>query len=64
MLALRSYGIELHDLEKRFGNEWQNRNNGYLQLLNENNLIVITNDWIKLTKRGYAICDEIISKFA
>lgn len=64
MLALRSYGIELTDLEKRFGKEWLNRNNEYLQLLNGNNLVVIKNDWIKLTKRGYAICDEIISKFA
>lgn len=63
MLALRSYGIELTDLEKRFGKEWLNRNNEYLQLLNGNNLVVIKNDWIKLTKRGYAICDEIISKF-
>jgi len=64
MLALRSYGIELADLEKRFGKEWMNRNNAYIQLLGKNNLVVIKNDWIKLTKRGYAICDEIISKFA
>ena len=64
MLALRSYGIELSDMEKRFGNEWQNRNKKYLQILNDNNLVAIKNDWIKLTKRGYAICDEIISKFA
>jgi oxygen-independent coproporphyrinogen-3 oxidase len=64
MLALRSYGIELPDLERRFGKEWLTRNNKYLQLLNDNNLIIIKNDLIKLTKRGYAICDEIISKFA
>ena len=64
MLALRSYGIEIPDLEKRFGKEWLNRNDVYLQLLNNNNLVGIKNDWIKLTKRGYAICDEIISKFA
>jgi len=64
MLALRSYGIEIADLEKRFGNSWQNRNKGYLQLLEENNLIIKKDNYIKLTKRGYAICDEIISKFA
>ena len=64
MLALRSYGIELADLEKRFGKEWMNRNNEYIQLLGKNNLVIIKNNWIKLTKRGYAICDEIISKFA
>ena len=64
MLALRSYGIELADLEKRFGKEWQNRNKEYLQVLNDNNLVILNNDRIKLTKIGYAICDEIISKFA
>jgi len=63
MLALRSYGIEIPDLEKRFGKEWLNRNNKYLRLLNDNKLIDITDNWIKLTKRGYAICDEIIAKF-
>ena len=31
MLALRSNGIEISDLEKRFGKEWLNRNNEYLQ---------------------------------
>ena len=64
MLALRSYGIEISDLEKRFGKDWLNRNNEYLQLLNDNNLVIMKDNWIKLTKRGYAICDEIISKFA
>jgi oxygen-independent coproporphyrinogen III oxidase len=64
MLALRSYGIETNDLEKRFGTEWVDRNKKYLQLLNENNLVVVRDGWIKLTKNGYAICDEIISKFA
>ena len=64
MLALRSYGIEIDDLEKRFGNEWLDKNKEYLQLLYDNNLIDVTNDWIKVTKRGYAICDQIISKFA
>ena len=64
MLALRSYGIQLSDLEKRFGNEWMEKNKKYLQVLSDNNLIIGKNDWLKLTKRGYAICDEIIAKFA
>jgi oxygen-independent coproporphyrinogen III oxidase len=64
MLALRSCGIETNDLEKRFGTEWVDRNKKYLQLLNDNNFVVVKNGWIKLTKVGYAICDEIISKFA
>lgn len=64
MLALRSFGIQLSDLEKRFGNEWMEKNKKYLQVLSDNNLITSKNDWLKLTKKGYAICDEIISKFA
>jgi oxygen-independent coproporphyrinogen-3 oxidase len=64
MLAVRSYGIDLSDLQTRFGNEWLEKNRKYLQLLSANNLIVEKNNWIKLTKGGYAICDEIISKFA
>lgn len=63
MLALRSYGIEIPDLEKRFGNKWLERNKEYIQLLRTNKLIIVNNNQIKLTKRGYAICDEIIAKF-
>ena len=64
MLALRSFGIQLSDLEERFGNEWMKKNKKYLQILSDNNLITAKNDWLKLTKKGYAICDEIIAKFA
>ena len=64
MLSLRSYGIEVSDLEMRFGNEWLDRNKDYLQVIKENNFIIEKRGWIKLTKRGYAICDEIIAKFA
>lgn len=63
MLAMRSYGIDLCDLEMKFGNKWIERNKKYLKLLSDNNLIINRNNWIKLTKRGYAICDEIIAKF-
>jgi oxygen-independent coproporphyrinogen-3 oxidase len=63
LLALRSYGIELKDLEMRFGNEWMRRNLNYIHLLNENGFIIITKDYIKLTNKGYTICDEIIAKF-
>jgi oxygen-independent coproporphyrinogen III oxidase len=63
MLALRSFGIEKTDMENRFGNEWMNKNSIYLQLLTDNNFIETNNNWIKLTKKGYTICDEIIAKF-
>jgi oxygen-independent coproporphyrinogen-3 oxidase len=63
MLALRSSGIDLADLKQRFGNEWIIKNQKYCQVLEINNLISVSDAFIKLTKSGYALCDEIIAKF-
>lgn len=63
MLALRSYGIDLTDLNKRFGGIWIKHNQNYCRLLQANNLITWNDGFIRLTKKGYAICDEIIGKF-
>jgi len=64
MLALRSYGLDIIDLKKRFGNEWLINNLQYLKLLESNGMILNTGDFLKLTKHGYAVCDEIIAKFS
>jgi len=60
MLALRSSGLDLIDYNKRFNNNWINKNNDYFNLLKKENLITIENNWIKLTSKGYAVCDEIL----
>lgn len=60
MLALRSSGLDLIDYNKRFNNDWINKNNDYFNLLKKENLITIENNWIKLTSKGYAVCDEIL----
>jgi oxygen-independent coproporphyrinogen-3 oxidase len=60
MLALRSYGLDLNDYKKRFNNTWIEKNKKYFQLLKNKNLLTINNDWIKLTSKGYALCDEIL----
>ena len=62
MLALRSAGLNLIELKNRFGNSWLERNSGYLDLLAGKKFIEIKNNFIRLTKSGYAICDEILSK--
>ncbi len=62
MLALRSAGLNLIELKNRFGNNWLERNSGYLDLLAGKKFIEIKNNFIRLTKSGYAICDEILSK--
>jgi oxygen-independent coproporphyrinogen-3 oxidase len=63
MLALRSNGLNLAELEKNYGGKWFKENKNYFEVLNSKGLITINNNFIKFTKQGYAICDEIISKF-
>ena len=60
MLALRSSGIKLNDYEEKFGNDWLNKNYSYFQKLKNENYIEFFESGIRLTKRGYAVCDEIL----
>jgi oxygen-independent coproporphyrinogen-3 oxidase len=60
MLALRSSGLDLSDYNKRFSNDWIIKNNSYFELLKNENHLSIENNWIKLTPKGYAVCDEIL----
>ena len=60
MLALRSSGINLNEMQKLFGNEWLNEEISYLEKLEEGNFLIKESGLIKLTKSGYAVCDEII----
>ncbi len=62
MLALRSKGINLIELEKKFGKSWINRNFNYIKKLDERNLAELKDNFLHLTKSGYAVCDEILSK--
>jgi oxygen-independent coproporphyrinogen III oxidase len=63
MLALRSYGLDIYDLKKRFGEMWLTNNSQYLRLLENSGMICKNKNLLKLTKQGYAVCDEIIAKF-
>ena len=63
MLALRSNGLNVLEFQKLNGETWLKKNKSYFELLNNKGLITINNNFIKFTKQGYAICDEIISKF-
>lgn len=60
MLALRSSGIRTEDLISRFGKSWFIDNGNYLAKLELQNYLVTKSDSIKLTRKGYALCDEII----
>ncbi|GBD88806.1 oxygen-independent coproporphyrinogen-III oxidase 1 [bacterium BMS3Abin03] len=60
MLALRSSGIKLLEYQKKFGGGWINKNYSYLKKLKDDNLILYDDEFIRLTKNGYALCDEIL----
>jgi oxygen-independent coproporphyrinogen-3 oxidase len=65
MLALRSSGINLEELElkhKGIGRNWINEKNDYFKTLMKQNLLKENNKYISLTKSGYAVCDEILNK--
>ena len=60
MLALRSAGIKLNNYKNTFGNNWLTKNYTYLKKLENENFILFDDSNIKLTKKGYAVCDEIL----
>jgi oxygen-independent coproporphyrinogen-3 oxidase len=60
MLALRSSGLDLNDYRKRFSDDWITKNNDYFELLKNEKLLLVKDDWIKLTPKGYCVCDEIL----
>ena len=60
MLALRSSGLILKNYKEKFGDNWLKKNYHYFEQLENDNLIYHDNSIIKLTKKGYAVCDEIL----
>ena len=60
MLALRSSGLDLVEYKKMFDDDWIKKNNYYFELLKDKKLIDISDYKIKLTSKGYAVCDEIL----
>ena len=60
MLALRSWGLDLNDYRKYFSDAWIKKNNSYFELLKNEHHLAIDDNWIKLTSKGYAVCDEIL----
>lgn len=63
MLALRSNGIDKTEMNKLFGDGWLKTNRSKLNQLSQNNFLEENDNYIKMTKYGYAVCDEIIKNF-
>jgi oxygen-independent coproporphyrinogen-3 oxidase len=62
MLAFRSKGLDVKELKQKFGNDWLIKNKDILEKLVAQKLILSKNDFLRLSKRGYAVCDEILSR--
>jgi len=60
MLGLRSDGLDLSLLKKKFGNKWLVNNNKLLKTLELQKFIKRKRSKIKFTPKGYALCDEIL----
>lgn len=64
MLALRSKGINLEELQSRFGGVWLKTNESLIASLIESGLLINENNFLKLSPKGYTICDEILTRFS
>lgn len=62
MLALRSSGLDLNEFRNMFGENWINEKYGYFKELMRKNIVDMNDGWLKLTKKGYALCDEILKE--
>jgi oxygen-independent coproporphyrinogen-3 oxidase len=62
LLALRSRGLLLDEFRKKFGNDWLARNEKLIDQLVQEKLLVKNNQIIFLTPKGFAVCDEILSR--
>jgi len=60
MLALRSNGLNRIEFEKKFNDNWINEKYDYFIELKNQNLLNIDGQIVRLTKKGYAVCDEIL----
>jgi oxygen-independent coproporphyrinogen III oxidase len=62
MLSLRSDGINLSEFQNSFGGKWLEDKTEKLIELKDKQFITFDDNYIKLTKRGYALCDEILTE--
>ena len=65
MLELRSSGLDLIRFENLFGPVgagWLKEKYPYLELLKKKDFLQTNDNFIKLTPKGYAVCDEILKE--
>lgn len=63
MLGLRSSGVDLVQLKNDLGVNLLNDNDGTIKQLIDNNLAVVDKQVLRLTQKGFLLCDEISKSF-
>jgi oxygen-independent coproporphyrinogen-3 oxidase len=61
MLALRSKGLDVNDFKNKFSENWLKLRRNNFKELADRHLLEINDHTIRLTKSGYALCDEILN---
>jgi oxygen-independent coproporphyrinogen-3 oxidase len=60
MLALRGSGIMIDELRKKYNGNWLTKNFHHFESLSKEGYVNVNQNRIWFTKKGYAVCDEII----
>jgi len=63
MLALRSSGLSIEALNNGFDPHWITKNQYKLSKFQNLGLLDIDDKFIRLTEKGYALCDEMLTEF-
>ena len=62
-LGLRSTGIDLNQFKSRYNIDFKLQYSSAINTLLTNNFASIDNDTLRLSRKGYAVCDEIVATY-
>lgn len=62
-LGLRSRGIDYTEFEQRYNINFPEKYSSPIELLLKNGYAVTSNEKLTLTRKGYAVCDEIVASY-
>jgi oxygen-independent coproporphyrinogen-3 oxidase len=63
MLSLRSCGLNLNKLREEPGKSWYERNSRLIEELINSGHLYKNENVLKLSSKGFALCDEILTRF-
>lgn len=62
MLSLRSGGLKLNELKEKFSVNWYIKREERIERFVAEKFLTLDNNLLRCTSKGYAVCDEIITK--